>query len=82
MLGLTLVYIYIYIYIILYNIIYIYIYIYTSVNPSISMLGEKGTGRSETEGSETEVVFLHCFFEQLCEESGREHDQVNRMQRS
>ena len=41
------------------------------------MLGVKGTGRSETEGSETEVVFLNSFFEQLCGESEREHGEVN-----
>ena len=36
--------------------IYLCIYIYTSVNPSISMLEVKGTGRSEAEGTESEIV--------------------------
>jgi hypothetical protein len=41
------------------------------------MLGVEGTGRSETESSEADVVFLNSFFEQLCGKSGRQHGQVN-----
>ena len=52
-------------------------YIYTSVNPSISMLGVQGTVRRETEGSETDVVLLNSFFEQLYGKSRRQYGQAN-----